>query len=187
MKKDPSSVVWEDEREIKRLSTGEQTAFGAGEAGCQVSGAEDGMTAMSDQQGQPPLPFVNCLQGQQRFYNKCFSEMPAARSRSVSNKLPGCCSKLKECYPLVFRKLISWKQTLGICFEVGVCCLPQDAWLSLSGRRQKSEDKRLMFDEKDQRKSRVGRKSKQWTREMVTAAAVSQMDVRTAILLSSMS
>jgi len=48
MKKDPSSVVWEDEREIKRLSTGEQTAFGAGEAGCQVSGAEDGMTAMSD-------------------------------------------------------------------------------------------------------------------------------------------
>lgn len=35
-----------------------------------------------------PSHFVNCFQGKQRFCNKCFSEMPAARGRSVLNKLP---------------------------------------------------------------------------------------------------
>lgn len=97
--------------------------------GCQAGGVSGmgwllwGMSKVHE----PSLPHglwtatIHCLQGQERSYNKCILEMPAARrGRSVKwmNKLPQCCPKLKGCYPLVFRKLLPSEQTIGVCFEV---------------------------------------------------------------------
>lgn len=46
------------------------------------------------------------------------------QERARVNKLLQCCPKLKGCYPLVFRKLLPSKQTIGVWDQVSLLFIP---------------------------------------------------------------